>query len=75
MPLARVYSDSNAAIGQTVIAMYVNDNSYSCGPVVVNVPEGPAEMTFVLSRTDGGEVCGGSSTNAIFAAMTITPVE
>ena len=75
MPLARVYSDTNVAIGQTVIGMCVNDNFYSGGPVVVNVPEGPAEMTFVLSRTDGGDLCGASSTNVIFAAMTITPVE
>lgn len=75
MPLARVYSDSNVVIGQAAIGMYANGNTNSCGPVVINVPEGPAGMTYVIARTDGGDLCGASSTNATFAAMTITPVE
>lgn len=75
-PCSRIYSDTSVIVGRAVIACMFNNQCYSCGPVVVNVPEGPNEMTFTVSRTDGGDLCGATSGAVyLFANMTITPNE
>lgn len=74
-PFSRVMTESVSAIGRTAIGAMFGGQSYSCGPVLVNIPEGPASMTFKVARSDGGTICGASSVNTLFVSLTIVPVD
>lgn len=74
-PCSRIYSDSSTVEGRAVLGCMMNAQSYNCGPVLINMPEGPQDVTFTVSRTDGGDLCGSNSTNVVFVSLTITPVD
>jgi hypothetical protein len=74
-PYSRVMTTSNTIVGRSVIGVMKNSQCYSCGPILVNVPEGPVDMSFTVVRADGGELCGANSTNTVLISLTITPVE
>lgn len=74
-PFSRVMTSTGSYVGRCVIGTFVNGQSYDCGPVVVNIPEGPVDMSFTISRTDGGAVCGTSSTNTVLICLSIAPLE
>jgi hypothetical protein len=53
------------------VALATNQNafSYSSGPVLTSIPDGPHEVTFTVNRNSGDGVCGSGSTNTFFIAL------
>lgn len=74
-PYSRVMTTTSTVVGRSVIGVMKNSQPYSCGPILVNVPEGPVDMSFTVARSDGGALCGVSSTNTVLISLTITPVD
>lgn len=74
-PFSMVMTSSSTSLGRPIIGAVQNYQYYPCGPILVNVPEGPQAISYTLSRTDGGEICGAGSTNRVLISLTFTPVQ
>lgn len=74
-PLSRVMTQSSAIVGRSVIGVMKNFQSYSCGPILVNVPEGPSEFSLTVARADGGDLCGAGSINTVMVSLTFVPTD
>lgn len=61
--------------GRAPLALYSNDTSYSTGPVLCFMPCGLHTVTFNIYRTDGEDVCGGTTDNIFYAVLKIVAAD
>jgi hypothetical protein len=60
----------------TALAAFQNNNSWSSGPVLCRIPDGPHELTLTVKRADGGSINGDTTgTNYSLVFLKIVPAD